>query len=84
MRFETNLQRAEKHRLAAAMAVEPINAALRNLLADDSVSVEHQHSDGWVVLFGGENLAAVAQIDFDELMALDADDAVEYLMSRVI
>jgi hypothetical protein len=78
------ISKAEKYRQQMDSAIEPLNLKLRELLDDDNATVFHQPGDGWCVLFADDHNAPVRGIDFDVLLQMHREEALNYLMELSI
>lgn len=84
MKPRSCITKAEKYRSQMEASVTPLNEALKELLGDDNATVFYQPGDGWCVLFAEDHNATVGAIDFDVLLKMNREDALEYLMGHSI
>lgn len=73
---------ANKHRLKIDEALLPLNEALASVV--DDAYIFYQESDGWVIFFNGDYNTPTGSVDFDKLLNMNTEEAVEYLKARTI
>lgn len=83
--FNKIIAKADEYHHMVEGVLAPLNKALEGLLEDNSAQVFYQ-TDGWCIGFDynyGTN-TPTGVVDFNKLMKMNKDDAIEYLVDRAI